>query len=161
MKLTPQDILNQTFARRLKGFDPDEVRSFLSQIVETLEAEIKEKEEIRQKMERFRENYQKYEKREELLRDTLIAAQRFSSEIKLNAQKEGELLVREAEVKADDVINRAQNRHNLLTQEIKSLQFKRREIEADIINMLNSLKDLIETYHREDEEFDKIEYLAK
>jgi hypothetical protein len=34
-------------------------------------------------------------------------------------------------------------------------------MENDIINMLTSLKELIETYRREDEDFEKIEYLAK
>jgi len=161
MKITPQDVLNQTFSRKLKGFDPDEVKNFLLQVAESLEIEIKEKEEMRMKMEKFRENYSKYEKREELLRDTLIAAQKFSSEVKSNAQKEGELVVREAEIKSEEIIQKAFDRQRLLAEEIKSLKFKRKEIEADIINMLNSLRELIETYHREDAEFDKIEFLGK
>ena len=44
MKLTPQDISNQNFASKIKGFDRDEVKNFLMQVVETLENEIKEKE---------------------------------------------------------------------------------------------------------------------
>src|SRR5512137_173107 len=91
MKLTPQDISNQTFASKIKGFDRDEVKNFLIQVVETLESEITEKEELKKGLEKFKENCAKYERREELLRDTLIAAQKFSGEIKLNAQKEGEL----------------------------------------------------------------------
>ncbi len=161
MKLTPQDILNQTFASKIKGFAKEEVKAFLLQVAEALESEISDKEDYRTKLEKVKESLQKFEKREEVLRDTLIAAQKFSTEIKTNAQKESDLIVKEAEMKSDEIINQAQNRLKLLRQEIKNLRFKRKEIENDIINMLNSLKELLETYHKEDEEFDKIEYLGK
>ena len=161
MKLTPQEILSQTFARRIKGYDPDEVKSFLQQIAETLESEIQEKEEMKSRTEKLREDLGKLEKKEELLRDTLIAAQKFSSEIKANSHKEAELITKDAEIKSEEIVKHAVIRQMAIREEIKNLQFKRKEIESDIIHLLNSLKELIETYHRQDEEFGKIEYLGK
>ena len=161
MKLTPQEILSQTFSRRIKGFDPDEVKSFLQQIAETLESEIQEKEEMKSRTEKLREDLSKLEKKEELLRDTLIAAQKFSSEIKVNSHKEAELITKDAEIKSDEIVKHAMVRPMAIREEIKNLQFKRKEIESDIIHLLNSLKELIETYHKQDEEFGKIEYLGK
>ncbi len=161
MKLTPQEILSQTFSTKIKGFHPDEVKSFLQQIAETLESEIQEKEEMKAKIEKLRENLGKLEKKEELLRDTLIAAQKFSSEIKANSHKEAELITRDAEMKSEEIIKHAAIRQMAIREEIKNLQFKRKEIESDIIHLLNSLKELIETYHKQDEEFDKIEYMGK
>ena len=161
MKLTPQEILSQTFSTKIKGFHPDEVKSFLQQIAETLESEIQEKEELKAKMEKLRENLGKLERKEELLRDTLIAAQKFSSEIKANSHREAELITRDAEMKSEEIIKHAGIRQMAIREEIKNLQFKRKEIESDIIHLLNSLKELIETYHRQDEEFDKIEYMGK
>ena len=161
MKLTPQEILSQTFSKKLKGFDGNEVRNFLQQVAETLESEIQEKEELRKGMERLRESLAKLERKEELLRDTLIAAQKFSSEIKANSHKEAELITKDAEIKSEEIVKHAAIRQMAIREEIKNLQFKRREIESDIIHLLNSLKELIETYHKQDEEFDKIEYLGK
>jgi len=161
MKLTPQEILSQTFSIKIKGFNPEEVKNFLQQIAETLESEIQEKEELKAKMEKLRENLGKLEKKEELLRDTLIAAQKFSSEIKANSHKEAELITRDAEMKSEEIIKHAAIRQMAIKEEIKNLQFKRKEIESDIIHLLNSLKELIETYHKQDEESDKIEYLGK
>ncbi|MCU0275779.1 MAG: DivIVA domain-containing protein [Acidobacteria bacterium] len=161
MKLTPQEILSQTFSKKLKGFDGNEVRNFLQQVAETLESEIQEKEELRKGMERLRESLAKLERKEELLRDTLIAAQKFSSEIKANSHKEAELITRDAEIKSEEIVKHAAIRQMAIREEIKNLQFKRKEIESDIIHLLNSLKELIETYHKQDEEFDKIEYLGK
>lgn len=161
MKLTPQEILSQTFSSRFKGLDAGEVKNFLQQVAETLEDEIREKEELKGGMERLRESLAKLERKEELLRDTLIAAQKFSSEIKVNSHKEAELITKDAEIKSEEIIKQAMLRQSAIREEIKNLQFKRKEIESDIIHLLNSLKELIETYHRQDEEFDKIEYLGK
>jgi cell division initiation protein len=161
MKLTPQEILNQVFSKKLKGYNPEEVKGFLQQIVETMEMEIQEKETLKAKMEKLRENLARIEKKEELLRDTLIAAQKFSSEIKINSHKEAELIIKDAEMKSEEIIKHAFSRQMAIKEEIKSLQFKRKEIENDIIHLLNSLKELIETYHKQDEEFDKIEYMGK
>ncbi len=161
MKLTPQEIISQTFSTRFKGLDPDEVRNFLQQIAESMESEIQEKEEMKARMEKLREDLSKLEKKEELLRDTLIAAQKFSSEIKANSHREAELITKDAEVKSEEIVKHAVIRQMAIREEIKNLQFKRKEIESDIIHLLNSLKELIETYHKQDEEFDKIEYMGK
>jgi cell division initiation protein len=161
MKLTPQEILSQTFSTRFKGLDANEVKNFLQQVAETLESEIQEKEELKAGMERLRESLAKLERKEELLRDTLIAAQKFSSEIRVNSHREAELITKDAEVKSEEIVKHAVLRQMAIREEIKNLQFKRKEIESDIIHLLNSLKELIETYHKQDEEFDKIEYLGK
>ncbi len=160
MKLTPQDILNQSFASKLRGVDPDEVKNFLMMVAETLESEIQEKEELRGRLEKQRESLTKLEKREDVLRDTLIAAQKFSTEIKANAHKEAELITKEAEMKGDEILKQAAHRQAALREEIKTLRFKRNDIENDLLRMLESLKELVETYRREDGEFDKIEYIG-
>jgi cell division initiation protein len=161
MKLTPQDILNQQFSIKMKGFDKDEVNRFLMQIAEMVEQEIIEREQLKKEFEKFKEKVAKFEKREDILRDTLISAQKFSQEIKMNAEREAELVIKEAEIKGESIVNNAVNRQREIREEIRNLKFKRTEMENDIINMLTSLKELIETYRKEDEDFEKIEYLVK
>ena len=135
MKLTPQEIITQQFNIKSKGFDKEEVTAFLGQAAEILENEILEKERLKKDLEKIKKNLSKLEKREDILRDTLIAAQKFSEEIKSNARKESELMVKEAEMKADEIINNAVNRQHDLKEEIRNLKFKRQEIENDLLNM--------------------------
>jgi cell division initiation protein len=161
MRLTPQDILNQQFSLKMKGYDKEEVNHFMMEIAEMLESEILEREQLKKELDRGNEKLAKFEKREDVLRDTLISAQKFSHEIKMNAEREAELVIKEAEIKAEAIINNAVSRQREIKEEIRNLKFKRMEIENDIINMLTSLKELIETYRREDEEFEKVEYLAR
>lgn len=161
MKLTPQDILGQTFRKKLNGYEKIEVQQFLVLAAESLESEIVEKENLKKKLEKAQKDLQKFEKREDILRETLVSAHRFSKDIKSNSEKEGEMIIKESEMRAEEIINNAMQRQKNLKTEIKNLKFKRKEIENDLINMLNSLKELIESYHIEDETFEKVEYLSK
>ncbi|HNX98111.1 MAG TPA: DivIVA domain-containing protein [Candidatus Aminicenantes bacterium] len=160
MNVSPQDIQNQSFSTRLRGLDPDEVRSFLATVAESMEAEITEKEDLKMKLERMRESLSKLEKREDVLRDTLIAAQKFSSEIKVTAHREAEIILKEAEVRAEELMKRAVERQRTVREEIKALTLRRREIENDMVHLLNSLREVIETYRQEDQEFEKIEFIG-
>lgn len=160
IKISPQDILTQEFTQKVKGYDKDEVKNFLIQIAESIEFESSEKEALKKELEQNKISLNKLEKREDVLRDTLISAQKFSKEIKSNAEREVQLIIKEAEMKAEEIINHAKNRQKDLNSEIKNLKFKRKEIENDLLNMLNSLKELIESYRKEDDEFEKLEFLG-
>ena len=161
MKITPQDILTQNFSSRFRGLDPDEVKSFLIQVTEALEGEIQEKETLRREVSRAQEKLSHFERREQVLRDTLVSAQKFSKEIEQHAQKESELIIKESELKSEQILNGAMGRLKELNGEIRNLKFKRREIEGDLVHMLNSLKEMIESYREQDAEFDKVEYMGK
>ena len=137
MKLTPKDILGQTFNKKINGYGRIEVQQFLVLVAETLESEILEKEKMKKKLEKLQNDIQKYERKEDILRETLVSAHRFSKDIKSNSEKEGEMIVKESEMRADEIINSAVQRQKDLKSEIKNLKFKRKEIENDLINMLN------------------------
>ncbi len=161
MKLTPQDILSQKFTIKVKGYDKDEVNQLMVQAAQSLENEVLDRENMKKELERVREKLSQLQKREDVLRETLISAQKFSHEIKLNAQREADLVVKEAEIKAETIINSAIDRQRELKDEIRNLKFKRVEIENDIVGMLNSLRELIESYRKDDDAFEKIEYMAR
>ena len=161
MKLTPQEILSHKFNTKLRGLDPDEVRQLLAEVAEDLETEIYERERAEEEISRLNNQINQTRKKEELLQETLISAQKFSDEIRKNAEKDAELIIKDAEINADEITNKALLRQKEIGEGIKNLKFKRTEIEHDIINMLTSLKELITSYRKEDDEFDKIEYLGK
>lgn len=161
LKITPQDIVTQKFAIKVKGYDKDEVNLFLLQISEILENEIIERENLKKELDQLKDKTAQLQKREDILRETLISAQKFSHEIKHNAERDAELLIKESEMKADMIVNNAVNRSRELKDEIRNLKHKRVEIENDLISMLSSLKNLIESYRKDDDDFEKVEYLAR
>ncbi len=102
-----------------------------------------------------------YKVRESVLRETLIAAQKFAEELKKNARKEAELIIKEAEVKAEEIINHSAQEVRKLKEEILALKRIRKDFEVKLLNYIDSVQHLIEIQRKEAEEESKIDFLTK
>ncbi|WP_274363340.1 DivIVA domain-containing protein [Paenibacillus thermotolerans] len=105
MPLTPLDIHNKEFSRRLRGYDEDEVNEFLDQIIKDYEALIRENKELHSQVQSLSEKLGHFANIEETLSKTIIVAQEAADEVKSNAKKEAQLIIKEAEKNADRIIN--------------------------------------------------------
>src|SRR5712692_10810960 len=124
--LTPLEIQKQIFARKLKGFDPDEVRAYLQMVAEEIEVLIKDVDRLSRENIMLREDLDDHSQRERILKDTLLSAQRVSEEVKANARKEAELIVKDAELLAERVVSQAMSRVADLERTIQDLKVERR-----------------------------------
>ena len=132
MKLTPLDIQQQQFAMRFRGFDVREVDLFLEQMASTFEQLQRDNETLKEEILRLRRESQGLKKREETFRRAMIHSQKVLENMKGNAEKQAELIIAEAEIKADKIINHAQNRLNHLQEDITELRRQRVQIEVEI-----------------------------
>jgi cell division initiation protein len=98
--LTPLDIHNQEFRRVLRGYSEDEVDDFLDRVVADFEALLKENAQLKDEVEALRARVEQYRQLESTLHGALIVAQETAEEVKQNARKEAQLIVREAEEEA-------------------------------------------------------------
>jgi len=105
MPLTPLDIHNKEFGRKIRGYDEDEVNEFLDQVIKDYEALIKENKELNAQLESIQEKVNHFKTMEETLSKTIVVAQEAADEMKANAKKEAQLIIREAEKNADRIIN--------------------------------------------------------
>jgi len=105
MPLTPLDIHNKEFGRKIRGYDEDEVNEFLDQVIKDYEALIKENKELNAQLESIQEKVNHFKTMEETLSKTIVVAQEAADEMKANAKKEEQLIIREAEKNADRIIN--------------------------------------------------------
>ena len=111
MKLTPLDIQRHEFQQRsFRGLDSDEVRTFLNDVSEEMEQLRFEHEKQSDEIRRVNLLLSEHTQREEILKNTLVAAQRTSEELKDNAKKQSHLLLKEAELAADRLVEAAQAR---------------------------------------------------
>ena len=98
MRLTPLDVQSHHFARRLRGFDPAEVESFLRMVAEDFEGVIRECDRQRDRIRELEARVADMASREETLCATLTTAQEVSGDLRRTAAKEAEVLLAEAEV---------------------------------------------------------------
>jgi len=122
LRIAPVDIRNQQFKKVVRGADPEEVRIFLGIVADEMEKLINDEREFEQKVAGLEAQVDEYRKVETALRDTLLTAERVSSEARENSRKEAELLLRDAELKAERILDDASRRAGELRREIVDLK---------------------------------------
>ncbi|MDQ6418952.1 DivIVA domain-containing protein [Paenibacillus sp. LHD-117] len=122
MPLSPLDIHNKEFSRRLRGYDEDEVNEFLDQVIKDYESLIRENKEIQNQMLNLQEKLNHFSNIEETLSKTIIVAQEAADEVRNNAKKEAQLIIKEAEKNADRIVNDSLNKSRKVALEVEELK---------------------------------------
>ena len=165
MKVTPLDIQQQQFKTRFRGFDIREVDAFLEQMAETVESLQKENQNLGDEVRRLELEIQGYRKREETFKRALLNSQKVLDQMKDNARRSAELIIAEAEVKAEKILNKAHNRLAQLHEDITELKRQRTQIEVQISSIIEAHSRLLEIgkegMKESDEEDAKVKLLKK
>ena len=109
MKLTTMDINNKEFKRVLRGYSPEEVDEFLDEVVESYEELFKEKSKLEEKLAAASEQINHYSKIETTIQNTLLLAQNAADSAKETAQREADLMLKNANEAAQKILDRANN----------------------------------------------------
>lgn len=164
MRLTPLDIQNHHFASRWRGLDPMEVESFLQLLAEDYEALLRERDQLADRVRTLERRVGELSQNEKLLQDTLVMAQTLSEDLKRTAMKESEVLVSEAEVKAEKVLDAAHRRAAKLAEDIRNMRQLRGRLAAALRQTIETHLALLETLSsggNEEVEAEKIAYLPR
>ncbi len=141
--LTPLEIQKQTFSRALKGYNADEVRGYLSLVAEEIERLVREVDRLARENAHFREDLDDHSQRERILKDTLLSAQKVSEDVKTNARKEAELIVKDAELLADRVIGQAMARVADIERAIQDLKIERTALRGKLQSTVETVQQMI------------------
>src|SRR3712207_979535 len=109
MKVTAIDITNKEFKKGFRGYDIDEVDEFLDKIAEDYEVLYKENSSLKEKMGAMEENLKHYVRMEETIQNTLILAQNAAEQSKKAAQKEADMIIKNANETAQKILDKAHN----------------------------------------------------
>jgi cell division initiation protein len=144
MRLTPLDIQSHHFARRLRGLDASEVEAFLRMVAEDFEGVIRECDRQRERIRDLEARVADMASREETLRATLMTAQEVSEDLRRTAAKEAEVLLAEAEVKAEKVLDAAHRRVAKLAEDIREMRQLRTRIGSAVRGAIETHLQLLE-----------------
>ena len=144
MNITPLDIQQQKFKTRIRGFDVREVDAFLEQMANVFESRQRTHKDMQEEVRRLELEIQGYRKREETFKRALLNSQKVLDQMKDNARKSAELIIAEAEVKAEKILNNAHNRLAQLHEDISELKRQRTQIEVQIGSIVEAHSKLLE-----------------
>lgn len=122
MPLTPLDIHNKEFSRRIRGYDEDEVNEFLDQVIKDYESVIRENKELHNQLLTLQERLDHFVNIEESLSKTILVVQEAADDVKNNSKKESQLILKEAEKNADRIINEALSKSRKVAIETEELR---------------------------------------
>lgn len=142
--LTPLEIQKQTFARAMRGYSKDEVRGFLHLVAEEIESLLKKVELLGRENTLLRDEIAEHSERERILKDTLLSAQRVSEELKSNAEKEAELIIKDAELLSEKMISQAMARVGELETVIQELKIERKAARNKLRAVLDTFQQMLE-----------------
>lgn len=155
MKLTPMDINNKEFKKGLRGYNSDEVDEFLDQIVDNYEELYKENANLKEKLSNANEKVEYYSKIETTIQNTLVLAQNAAEQAKKSAQKESELILKNANETAQKVLDKAHNDVIQINDEYEKVKQEFIKFRAKYRNFMNTQletfddleKDFIKNYN--------------
>ena len=150
MKVTPLDLRQQRFHTVMRGYDRGEVNALLEEVAEDYENALRENDRLRQELAKSEAVLNEHRGQEKNLSNTLITAQKLADEIRDTAQQEAARIVREAEGRADLMLQKSQGRLEDVQREIDGLRMKRKDVETSLESIISSLYNTIEFVREQD-----------
>ena len=144
MDLSPLEITQREFGRKFRGLDPEEVHAFLEQVAEEMTRLLRETGDRAAQIQRLEAEVRMYQEREEALRNTLVTAQKMTEEIKANAKREAELMMRETELRAEKLLELAHRKLAQVQAEIAELKRQRDLFASKLRGLLKTHLELLD-----------------
>ncbi len=125
MNFVPNDLQNIAFKKSIMGYNILQVEDVLLKVVEDLSEMIKENTKLKEKLEDSQDKVKYYKTIENNLHNSLIIAQQTSEEIVSNARNNADNIQKEAELKAQQIIDGAH-------KEVLGVKFEYERIRRDV-----------------------------
>jgi DivIVA domain-containing protein len=124
--LMPVDIRRKEFDRAMRGYDTNAVNEFRDQVADELERVLRLNQDLDAKAKSFHEQLRSFRERDKALNDALVSAQQLRSEIREQAEREAQLILREARAEGERMVDAARAEIDRLQREIEQLDRSRR-----------------------------------
>ena len=130
MRITPLDVRNHEFPRRWSGYDCEEVDTFLRMVSADYEIAMRELQSAREKIAQLEQRVNELLGNERLLQETLTTAQHLSQDLKQTAMKEAEMMISQAEIQGEKVLDAAHRRAARLAEDLREMKLLRGRVAA-------------------------------
>lgn len=145
MRITPMDIRQQQFTVKMfRGFDVQEVDTFLEDVAQDYETLVKENALLKEQLQALEERTRGLEGRERVLQETLVTTQRLTEEMRAAAKREADLVVREAEAAGEKLLESTRTEEAVIRNEILLFKRTRRQLAEGLRSTLEMYQRLVE-----------------
>ncbi len=144
MRIAPIDVAHKSFNKKMMGFDPQEVSEFLQSVAETLEDLTRERNHLREELREKEMSVLEYKDRDQVLKSTISTATQMAEKMRQESEREGKLIIADANQKAEVIVRDARDSLKKIYQEISDLKKVRMQFEANLKAMTQAHLTLLE-----------------
>ena len=135
--LTPLDIRKQEFRKSLRGYETEGVEDFRVRVADALERAIRERQVLEERVSALTDQLRVFRERERAMNEALVAAQQLRQDTRAAAEREGQVIVREAAAEAKRLLDEARSAEN-------AVQAKMAETERQFQQYVGGFRALLE-----------------
>jgi cell division initiation protein len=136
--IRPVDIRRKEFKSGFRGYDANQVDDFLDEVADEFERTFSENQRMSEEITSLQERLQQFEELEASIREALVHAQQVSQDLRRNAGKEAELIVREAKEQAHRILADSSGRVERVQESYEALRKAKQEFSSDFRYLLKS-----------------------
>lgn len=144
MKFTPFGIKNQEFNKSVRGYDRDEVRAFLEKLSDEFERLQQDNDKLKNEIERNEDQIKEFRRIEKNLQNAMLSATESTTKAVDSAKKQTALMIKEAELKAAQLIEKAKENANSIRDSVLKLREERKLLLSRIKAMIDTQASLLE-----------------
>ena len=134
--ITSLDVRRFDFGRALRGYNPEKVEQFREQVAEEIDRLGRVNADLDTKARSFHEQLRAFRERDKALNEALVSAQQLRAETREQAEREAQLLLKEAQAEGDRLIEAAKSEVRRMEAELDALDRSRRTYLAQMRALL-------------------------
>ena len=138
MAIRPIDIRRKEFKSGLRGYDANQVDDFLDEVADEFERIFAENQRMLEEITSLRERLQQFEELEASIQEALVQAQQVAQDLRRNAGKEAELIVREAKEQSHRILADSSGRVERVQESYEVLRKAKQDFANDFRYLLKS-----------------------
>lgn len=152
MAISRIDILNHALPRSFRGYSTVEVDRLLQDASDALARLSDEKVALMNRVTQLEANLAEHLQREASMREALVATQRMSEDLRVQAQKEAQLILEAARAKAESMVNQGNMRLARVMDQIAEARKLKARFEMKVRTIAEHHIKLLDMESREEEE---------
>ena len=164
MKITALEVLSHPLKKSFMGYDVREVQAFKELVSESVEEMARDIAYLEEKKKELTDTLAAHVDNENVLKGAITTTHQMAVDIKGGARKEADLIVAEARLQADEIINQARGHVARLGEEILRLKGQRIEMEVSVKALVDyhstRLQAEKEDSEKADEHSEKLKFLT-
>lgn len=148
--ISPSEIRGKEFTKSFSGFNKPEVEAFLEMLADQIEGLERKIKALQKEIEDRDQKLENIEEQKELLKRTLILAEKLKEDTLKSADKEAKNIIKDAELSSRERVKKAKDYLSILEHDYVNLKDKKKTFLLTFKSQINTMLELIQKEFEKD-----------